>query len=195
MVRLAELEREVVNLREVLANEALVAGVRAHGSQKQNGEFVAREMLFPQDRYVLAGLNDALWLRITEALSISDTEAIEREKETGVGMVRGSGPFVTILAGADSGPETNLARASYGDVVSWVETTARLYRVRGQETVFVIPAWDMHSGAEAVRAVERGPLVTTLPKARSSGAGTIEEGRTVGSNAYEREAEGHPRRS
>ena len=188
VVRLAELEREVVNLREVLGNEALVAMVRAHASQNQNGESSAREMLFPQDRYVLAGLSDALWLRITEALSISDEEAIDREISTGVGMVRGSGPFHTTSAGTDSDPASDQEQVRYGKVVSWVETTARLYRVRGQETVFVIPAWDMHPGAEAVRAVERGPLVMSLPKGRNSGAGTAGERRTVGVSMHEREA-------
>lgn len=189
VVRVAALEREVVNLREVLGNEALVAGVRAHASQNQNGESSAREMLFPQDRYVLAGLSDTLWLRITEALSISAEEAIDREIDTGAGMVRGSGPFQT-STGTDPDPATNQEeQVRYGDVVSWVETTARLYRVRGHETVFVIPAWDMHPGVEAVRAVERGPLVMSLPKVRNSGAGTADEWRTVGVSAHEREAE------
>ena len=180
VVRLAELEREVVNLREVLGNEALVAGVRAHASQNQNGESSAREMLFPQDRYVLAGLSDALWLRITEALSISAEEAIDREIDTGVGMVRGSGPFETTSAGTESDSETDQEQARYGNVVSWVETTARLYRVRGHETVFVIPAWDMHPGAKAVREVERGPLVMSVPKVRKSGAETADEWGTAG---------------
>lgn len=188
VVRLAELEREVVNLREVLGNEALVAGVRAHASQNQNGESSAREMLFPQDRYVLAGLSDALWLRITEALSISAEETINREVGNGVGMVRGSGPFEKTSAGTDSDPEIDQEQARYGNVVSWVETTARLYRVRGHETVFVIPAWDMHPGAKAVREVERGPLFMSVPKLRKSGADTADEWRTSGVSAREREA-------
>lgn len=185
VVRLAELEREVVNLREVLGNEALVAGVRAHASQNQNGESSAREMLFPQDRYVLAGLSDALWLRITEALSISAEEAIDREINTGVGMVRGSGLFETTSAGTESDSETDQEQARYGNVVSWVETTARLYRVRGHETVFVIPAWDMHPGAKAVREVERGPLVMSVPKVRKSGAETADEWETAGVSKVE----------
>ena len=193
VVRVAELEREVVNLREVLANESLVARVRAHASQNQNGESSAREMLFPQDRYVLAGLNDALWLRISEALSLSDDEAIDRENDTGVGTVRGSGPFRAVT-GSGPGSAAGGEQAIYGDVVSWVETNARLYRVRGQETVFVIPAWDMHSGVKAVRAVERGPLVMSLPKMPNSGAGTAAEWRTIGRSAREREAEAETRR-
>lgn len=190
VARVAELEREVVNLREVLGHEVLVAGVRARARPNENGESSAREMLFPQDRYVLAGLSDALWLGITEALSISAEEAIDREIATGARMVRGSGPFTTTAgAGAGSNLATGGEQASYGNIVSWVETTARLYRVRGHETVFVIPAWDMHPGSEAVRAVEQGPLVTSLPKLRSSGAGTPDEWRTVGVSAHERETE------
>lgn len=194
VVRLTELEREIVNLREVLANEALVAGVRAHASWNQNGESSAREMLFPQDRYVLAGLSDTLWLRITEALSISAEEAVEREINTSVGMVRGSGPFQTTSDGTDSDPATDQQRAKYGNVVSWVETTARLYRVRGHETVFVIPAWDMHPGSKAVRAVERGPLVMSVPKIHDSSAKTADGRRTVRMSAHEREVEADTKR-
>lgn len=185
VARLAELEREVINLREVLGNEALVAGVRAHASQNQNGESSAREMLFPQDRYVLAGLSDALWLRITEALSISAEEAINRGIDNDVGTVRGSGPFETTSAGADFDLEADQEQARYGDIVSWVETTARLYRVRGHETVFVIPAWNMHEGAEAVREVERGPLVTSMPTLRQSGADTADEWHIAGVSVRE----------
>lgn len=185
VVRLAELEREVINLREVLGNESLVAGVRAHASLNQNGESSAREMLFPQDRYVLAGLSDALWLRITEALNISAEEAINRETNNDVGTVRGSGPFETTSAGTDSDLETDQEQARYGDIVSWVETTARLYRVRGHETVFVIPAWNMHQGARAVREVERGPLVTSVPHVRRSDADTADEWHTAGVNVRE----------
>ena len=185
VARLAELEREVVNLREVLGNEALVARVRAHASFNQNGESSAREMLFPQDRYVLAGLSDALWLRITEALSISAEEAINRGIDNDVGTVRGLGTFETTSAGAEFDPEADDEQARYGNIVSWVETTARLYRVRGHETVFVIPAWDMHEGAQAVREVERGPLVTSVPTARKSGVDTVDEWCTTGVSVRE----------
>ena len=54
------------------------------------------------------------------------------------------------------------------DVASWVEVTSRVFRVRGQESVFVIPAWDMHPGAEAVRKSESQPFVQTVVRGKSS---------------------------
>ena len=54
------------------------------------------------------------------------------------------------------------------DVASWVEGTSRVFRVRGQESVFVIPAWDMHPGAEAVRRSESLPFVQTVVRGKSS---------------------------
>jgi hypothetical protein len=87
------------------------------------------------------------------------------------------------------------------NIVSWIETTARLYRVRGHETVFVIPAWDLNPEADAVREIERGPLIVGVPKVRSASAsagegegGTLDEWRTVGMSAHEREAEAETRR-
>ena len=48
--------------------------------------------------------------------------------------------------------------------VSWVEVTSRVFRVKGQESVFVIPAWDIHPGARAVGNLEDQPLVQTIAR-------------------------------
>ncbi len=227
-VRVAELEREVVNLRQVLSHEVLVAGVRARQAQNQNGESSGREILFPQDRYVLAGLSDGLWMRVSEALSLSAEEVmigreengieneIEIEIEGGEGeggrgrgekravIKRGFGPFFSSDRDKDKERDDNNNNDQsfvdntndYNDqnIVSWIETTARLYRVRGHETVFVIPAWDLNPEADAVREIERGPLLMGVPKVRSAGEGTRDEWRTVGMSAHEREAEAETRR-
>lgn len=50
------------------------------------------------------------------------------------------------------------------NLVSWVEVTSRVFRVKGQDRVFVIPAWDVHPGAEAVRKIENQPLVQTVAR-------------------------------
>ena len=54
------------------------------------------------------------------------------------------------------------------DVVSRVEVTSRVFRVRGQESVFIIPAWEIHPGAEAVQRIESQPFVQTVVRGKSS---------------------------
>ena len=54
------------------------------------------------------------------------------------------------------------------DVVSWIEVTSRVFQIKAQENVFVIPAWDMHPGAKAVRKLESQPLVQTVVRKTNS---------------------------
>lgn len=62
--------------------------------------------------------------------------------------------------------------------MSWVEVTSRVFRVRGQKSVFIIPAWDIHPGAEAVREVENQPLVQTVARGSSQQARTTAKERS-----------------
>lgn len=67
--RTAGLEREVALIREVLGGaEHTTSGVRGRRTACGKG---ARGLFFPQDRYELAGLNDALWARLNEELDIT----------------------------------------------------------------------------------------------------------------------------
>lgn len=67
--RTAELEREVGLIREVLGGaEHMTSGVRGRRTACGKG---ARGLFFPQDRYELPGLNDALWARLNEELDIT----------------------------------------------------------------------------------------------------------------------------
>ena len=60
----AQLEREVALMRKLLAGEHMAPSVRRRS-------MAARKLCFPQDRYVLAGLNDALWTRLNEDLDLA----------------------------------------------------------------------------------------------------------------------------
>ena len=64
------------------------------------------------------------------------------------------------------------------DVVSWVELTSRTFRVKGQKSVFVILAREIHPGAEAVRKIESQPFVQTVVRGKSSQQArvTVKEG-------------------
>lgn len=182
-LRLASLEKETASLREVLGHEALVAKVRGKQAREKmgNGEGCGeRELVYPQDRYVLAGLSEGLWTQLNEELTVREGENREErehereEREQGRGVQgRGWGDFAA--PEADDDGETN--------VVTWIETTSRLYRVRGHDTIFVIPGFGVHPGAPAVHRVERGPLVQTVPERR------VVDGdwANVGATAWERD--------
>lgn len=186
-LRLASLEKETAALREVMGHEALVASVRGKQSREKtnNGEGCGeREIMFPQDRYVLAGLSEGLWNRLHEELTVregedrEDREHEREEREQGRGVQgRGWGDFHAPAAEDGDAGETK--------VVAWIETMSRLYRIRGHDdTIFVIPAFGLHPGAPAVHRVERTPLVQTVPERRGAvdGDSTLE-----GATAWERE--------
>lgn len=186
-LRLASLEKETAAMREVLGHEALVAGVRGKQSRERtnNGEGCGeRELVFPQDRYVLAGLSEGLWIQLHDALSVREGENREEqqhereERQQGRGVQgRGWGDFAA--PEADDGGETK--------VVTWIETMSRLYRIRGHDTIFVIPGFGLHPGAPAVHRVERGPLVQSVPERR------VVDGdfTNAGATAWERDVAAH----
>ena len=54
------------------------------------------------------------------------------------------------------------------DIVSWVEVRVVSFRVKGQQSVFVLPAWDIHLKAKAVREIRNQPFVQTVVRGKSS---------------------------
>lgn len=158
--RVAELEREVALMRELVGGEQMTPSVRGRRTVGGKG---AKELVFPQDRYVLAGLNESTWERLNEELDVTAEMIAAKDKRageklrsrgwSGEDLIDGSGGY---FAGEN--------------LVSWVEVTSRVFRVKGQESVFVIPAWDVHPGAEAVRKIESQPLVQTVARGGSQQA-------------------------
>ena len=174
--RLSALEAETASLREVLAHESLIPLVRARQERDQNGvPSSGRELVLPQDRYVLSSLSDGLWTRLNEELSARASENADEPRDCFSATVnRGVGNF-TVLEDSESAGEKN--------VVTWIECASRLYRIQGHETIFVIPGFDLHPGAEAVRRIERGPLVQSVPEKRLLG----KEWTSAGATAWERQ--------
>lgn len=96
---------------------------------------------------MFAGLNDALWATLNADLNIS-ADIIAAKERRADEQLRPRGW---------SGEDSNDRRGRRGheqDVMSWVEVTSRVFRVKGQGSVFVIPAWNVHPGAEAVRRIK-----------------------------------------
>lgn len=152
--RVAELEREIALMRELLGSEYSPFNV---GEQSTAGKEGAGGIVFPHDRYVLAGLSEFMWERLNEELDVTAEIATARDDRAGEKLrSRGcSGEDLIDGFGEDIAGE---------NLVSWVEVTSRVFRVRGQKSVFVIPAWDIHPGAEAVREIENRPLVQTVAR-------------------------------
>ena len=176
-VRIAEYEEEIAGLREVMRVQAEHVAVRARQTPNQHGESAMRNMVFPQDRYVLAGLSQRLWDEIIATLDGRRRAMNSQEaSRTAKAFLRGDGPFGT--DGPEGGDE---------NIVSWIDTKSRLYRIRGHETVFIIPAFGLNPEADAVREIERGSLVKTIPMVRAGRR--TETDRINGQTAYERENE------
>lgn len=152
--RVAELERDAASMRELPGG-----GHTSHGvcGQCTAGGKGARVSMFPEDRYVLAGLNEATWARLNEELDVTAEITAARDHRAGE-KLRCRGRSEEDLIG---GFEGDLGGKN---LVSWVEVTSRVFRVKGQDRVFVIPAWDVHPGAEAVRKIENQPLVQTVAR-------------------------------
>lgn len=192
-VRLASLERETAAMREVMGHEAFVANVRGKQARARtsNGDGGGeRELVFPQDRYVLAGLSDGLWARLHEELSVQEGQDWDERNEAREEREHGRG--VQRRGWEDFGASE---AADYDEtkVVTWIETTSRLYRIRGHETIFVIPGFGLHPGAPAVHRVERTPLVQSVPERRVingdfSNAGATAWEREVAARAADRDA-------
>ncbi len=152
--RVAELEREIASMRELVGGGYASPGVRGRSVAGGKG---ARRLVCPQDRYVLAGLNESAWERLNEELDVTAEMAAARDERAGERLrCRGWGGEDLIDGSGGEIAGENL--------VSWVEVVSRVFRVKGQESVFVIPAWDLHPGAEAVRKIENQPLVQTVAR-------------------------------
>ena len=149
--RVGELERELGGLRECLAGEAVVPGAR-RGMVGVDG---GRELVWPQDRYVLCGLTEGLWGRLGEELGVREREIEKREAG-----------WREKLGAAEEEDE--------GRVCAWIEVTSRIWRVQGLETMFVVPAWDVRPGGEAARRLEEKGTVQTVV-GRSVAGGTAWE--------------------
>ena len=168
--RVSELEAEVANAREVLAGEAMVpmrlvsqgtdaigdavaaaaADAAADGRAGTAAEGLGgRVMVFPQDRYVLANCGAGLWERLNEELAAREqgNEARERDRARTLrgGKVRGEPSEGHVL-----------------QPVTYMDVQSRIYRVKGCQSLFVIPAFDIHPDTEGTRRVEAKGMVQTV---------------------------------
>lgn len=132
--RVAAFKEEVRSLKETLISEAVAPPARC----KELRLAAAPEsysLNYPADRYVLAGLSEGLWNRLTEELKGKEMDEWCDKKEESAAR-QGIPKFEFIDDSEDDDDE-------YDDDeprVTWIETTSRLYTVNNMEQhIFVIP--------------------------------------------------------
>ncbi len=147
--RVAELEAEVANSRDVLAGEAMVPFQLSSSARLVEG----KPLLFPQDRYVLANLTPELWDVLNELLTAKQQDQEAAKRATALQL--------HAPVDGDAVDNTNPLEP----IVS-IDVSSRLYRVDGSRTIFITPAHALHPGTSATRTMESRPLVQTVVRPR-----------------------------
>lgn len=98
-----------------------------------------------------------MWERLNEELDVTAEMAAARDSRDGEKLRFRGWSGEDLIDGSGEG-------VAGKNPVSWVEIISRVFRLRSQKSVFIIPAWDINPGAEAVRKVENQPLVRTVAR-------------------------------
>lgn len=146
--RLISLQSESIALRQALSHEVVVPRVRAKWSRT-----TANEKVIPQDCYIFTGLSGELHTALRQQLDMTKDEAENRENRAHIPLKEGSrGIF---HRGWDEFNLDGNASGTYNqdrqrNVKAWIETSSRLYKIRGHDTIFVIPGFGVHPDAQTI---------------------------------------------
>ncbi|KAH6676395.1 hypothetical protein B0J14DRAFT_536823 [Halenospora varia] len=150
--RLHDLERQYANAMDVLASEATVPHqtLSAVGPDGRSG----REVVYPQDRFVLVNAGEDLWSFLSaefEKKERVDEKVMENYKSLGV-------------TGEALWQERGGKEMSRG--ITALDVVTRYYRLRKDplKTIFVIPAHSEHPGTKVTREIEKQPTVVSVVK-------------------------------
>ena len=150
--RIHDLERQYANSLDILAGEALVP----HQTLSRLGPKgrQAREVVFPQDRFVLTNAGDDVWQFLQT--EFDRKEALEAKADEANRSLGITGEKLWL-----AGDHKETARG-----ITTLDVTTRYYRVRNDalKTVFVIPAHQEHPGVKVTREMEREPTVVAVVK-------------------------------
>ncbi|KAG9238479.1 hypothetical protein BJ875DRAFT_367799 [Amylocarpus encephaloides] len=150
--RVHDLERLYANSMDILASEASVPS-QALSRLGPSGR-AGRELVYPQDRFVLVNAGEDLWSFLDH-----EFEKKERLDERNMKTYAKFGVTGEALWEKDGGHEF-----SRGIVA--LDITTRYFRLRDEElkTVFVIPAHQEHPGTKVTRDMEKVPTVVSVVK-------------------------------
>ncbi|RWA12504.1 hypothetical protein EKO27_g2593 [Xylaria grammica] len=151
VVRMHELEIAYGNSLDLLANEAVVPmqHMSIHGPDGRSG----REIVFPQDRWILANAGEDVYSFIHQMLDRAEThqdaqdDAFEEQK---------------VLGDAAYSSNDGL---KYRGIVK-VDLNTRFYRLRGSGhgPLFILPAFGDRPNTKHTRDIERRPTVIAIPQ-------------------------------
>lgn len=143
--RVAELEAEIANSRDVLAGEATAPLQLSSTGRMAEG----KPLLFPQDRYVLANLTPDSWDVLNEQLAAKQEEQEATERAAAQNL---------------HAPATKDGEQAVDPLepVASMDVMSRVYRIPGSRTIFINPGYAIHPGTKATRTMETRPLVQTV---------------------------------
>ncbi|KAI0533907.1 hypothetical protein GGR58DRAFT_84963 [Xylaria digitata] len=151
VVRMHELEIAYGNSLDLLANEAIVPlqHMSIHGPDGRSG----REIIFPQDRWILANAGEDVFTFIHQMLDRAETHQDSQDDVFDEHKVLGDAAY------------SNNDAAKYRGIVK-VDLSTRFYRLRGSGhgPLFVLPAFADRANTKHTRDIESRPTVLTIPQ-------------------------------
>ncbi|KAI1151589.1 hypothetical protein F4825DRAFT_350867 [Nemania diffusa] len=151
VVRMHELEIAYGNSLDLLANEAIVPmqHISIHGPDGRSG----REIVFPQDRWILANAGEDVFTFIHQILDRAEAHQDAQDDVFSEQNVLGDAAF------------SSNRDAKYRGIVK-VDLNTRFYRLRnsGHGPLFVLPAFGDRPNTQHTRDIENRPTVVTIPQ-------------------------------
>ncbi|KAI8951117.1 hypothetical protein F4801DRAFT_308871 [Xylaria longipes] len=151
VVRMHELEIAYGNSLDLLANEAIVPlqHISIHGPDGRSG----REIIFPQDRWILANAGEDVFTFIHQMLDRAEAHQDAQDDVFAEQNVLGDAAY------------SSNEGLKYRGIVK-VDLNTRFYRLRksGHGPLFVLPAFGDRPNTKHTRDMENRPTVVTIPQ-------------------------------
>ncbi|KAI1185956.1 hypothetical protein F5B17DRAFT_11503 [Nemania serpens] len=154
VARMHELEIAYGNSLDLLKNEAIVPmqHISIHGPDGRSG----REIVFPQDRWILANAGEDVFTFIHQMLDRAEAHQDAQDDIFARQNVLGDAAF------------SSNEELKYRGIVK-ADLSTRFYRLRGSGhgPLFVLPAFGDRANTQNTRDMEKRPTVITIPQASS----------------------------
>ncbi|KAI1196073.1 hypothetical protein F5X97DRAFT_306389 [Nemania serpens] len=154
VARMHELEIAYGNSLDLLKNEAIVPmqHLSIHGPDGRSG----REIVFPQDRWVLANAGEDVFTFIHQMLDRAEAHQDAQDDTFARQNVLGDAAF------------SNNEELKYRGIVK-ADLSTRFYRLRGSGhgPLFVLPAFGDRASTQNTRDMEKRPTVIAIPQPSS----------------------------
>jgi hypothetical protein len=153
MGRMHELEISYANALDVMAGEALVPQ-QMMGRSGANGVSAGREIVYPQDKFILVNSGPDVTGYIHRLLDAAEAQIEQKEK-----IWKASGVVGERIWHEERGGKV------YSRGIVPIDIPSRFYRIKGkgsQSPLFVIPAADQHPGTARTRVIESKPTVVSV---------------------------------